>query len=83
MSHTTEIVKYEKLSNGHFAVVVRCCGNASTDWSHTMAAQVASDPHKRSASINEARQKCADLHDHAIKAEHALIEEMGSQQKHE
>jgi hypothetical protein len=82
MSHTTEVVKYEKLSNGQFAVTIRCCGNASTDWSHTMAAEVAADPERRAASLAEAKQSCAALHQHALDAEAGLIQEMGKITEH-
>lgn len=82
MTHTTEVVEYKKLSNGQFAVIIRCCGNASTDWSHTMAAEVASDSTRRTASLDTARGACSALHQHALDAEAALLSEMGATQDH-
>lgn len=76
--HTTEVIHFQKLSNGLFCAVIRCCGNASTDWSHTMAAEVVADDQKRFASIGEARQKCADLHEAAQQAELKLINEVSA-----
>jgi len=76
--HTTEVIHFSKLSNGQFCAVIRCCGNASTDWSHTMAAEVVADDIKRGSSIGIARQQCADLHEAAIKAESALINEVSA-----
>lgn len=83
MSHSTEVVRYEKKSNGQFAVIIRCCGNASTDHPHTMAAEVAADADKRVLSITGAREFCAKQHQAALDAEAALLEEMGKTESHE
>lgn len=82
MSHSTEVVRYEKKSNGQFAVTIRCCGNASTDHPHTMAAEVAADPERRRKSMDEQREFCAQQHQHALDGEAALMEEMGKVQEH-
>lgn len=77
MAHSTEVVEYKKLSNGQFSVKIRCCGNASTDWTHTMAADVAADSVKRATSIDAARVNASNLHEKAMLAENALLDEMG------
>ena len=82
MSHQTEIVGYEKISNGQFAVYFRCCGNALTEYRHTMAGTVMADPKKRKASIKAARLRTAKEHDDALKAEEAGIEIMGKKETH-
>lgn len=76
--HTTEIVYFQKLSNGQFLAVIRCCGNASTDSPHVMAAEVVADDEKRFASIGKARQDCAELHEKALQAELKLINEVSA-----
>lgn len=76
MSHSTEIVHFQKLSNGQFLATVRCCNNPSTDWPHVMAAEVVADDAKKLASIADARKKCADLHEAAQQAELKLINEV-------
>lgn len=78
MAHTTEVIHFQKLSNGQFLAVIRCCGNASTDWPHTMAAEVVADDTKRFASIGKARTDCAALHESAIQAELKLINEVSA-----
>lgn len=75
-NHTTEIVHFQKLSNGQFLAMVRCCNNPSTDWPHVMAAEVLADDEKKKASISFAKQKCAELHEAAQKAELSLINEV-------
>ena len=80
MSHQTEIVGYKKINNGQFAVCIRCCGNASTDSWHTMAANVMADPKKRKDSIKAARARTAKAHGDALKAEEAAIELMGKKE---
>ncbi len=82
MTHTTEIVAYKKLSNGQMAVVIRCCGDASAEWTHTMAAAVLADPAKRSASIDAARQLAVKAHQERMDAEAAAVELMGEQVEH-
>ena len=80
--HTTEVVASQKLSNGQFCVIIRCCNNPSTDWTHTMAAEVLADPDKRAASIGKAREWCSQLHQQAMDAEIAALNEMGKTEEH-
>lgn len=80
MNHTTEIVGYEKLSNGQFAVYIRCCGNASTEYRHTMAGSVMASPQKRKASIKGARLRAVEEHENSLKAEAAAVELMGEKE---
>jgi len=82
MAHTTEIVKYEKLSNGQFAVTIRCCANPATDHAHTVAAELAGDGNKLAASLSAAREFCAAQHENAEKAAAALLGEVGKQKEH-
>ena len=81
--HTTEIVEFKKLSNGQFAICIRCCGNPSTDSWHTMAADVMATSKKKKESVGLAQKKVAKEHDDAIKAEAAAIELMGAKEEHE
>lgn len=78
MSHVTEVVGFKKLSSGKFSLMIRCCGNPSTDWPHEMTAEDVADDEKRFASIGEARQKCAELHEAAQQAEQKLINEVSA-----
>ena len=78
MAHTTEVIHFQKLSNGQFLAMVRCCGNPSTDWPHVMAAEVLADDEKKKASIQYAREQCAKLHDAAQQAELQLINEVSA-----
>ncbi len=82
MAHITEIVKYEKLSNGQFAVTIRCCANPASDHAHTVAAEVAGDLQKLAASLSAARDFCATQHENAEKAAVALLSEIGKQKEH-
>lgn len=82
MTHTTEVVRYEKRSSGQFEVVIRCCGSPSTDWAHLMAAEVAADAQKRADSIQKNREQCADLHEKALQAEQGMLQEMGKKVEH-
>lgn len=79
--HTTEIIRYEKLSNGQFAVIIRCCGNAGTDHAHTMA--VSQSAEDRAKSIAGARAAVAKQHEDAIQAEMHVIGMLGSIETHE
>jgi hypothetical protein len=83
MPHTTEIVRWEKKGNAIVEYVIRCCGNASTDWAHPMAVSVASDPDKKKSSLDEARQKCAALHEQAQQAELAALDDVGTTVEHQ
>jgi len=83
MSHETEIVKFEKLSNGQFSITIRCCGNASTDYTHAMDAGVLANPEKKQNSITDARLRVSMQHDKVQQAEQALIELAGETVKHE
>ena len=83
MTHTTEIVGYKKLSNGQMNVVIRCCGDPSTDWNHTMAAEVLATPEKRSKSIDAARQLAVKAHQERVDAEAAAVSLMGESVDHE
>lgn len=78
MTHTTEIINFHKLSSGQFLAMVRCCNNPSTDWPHVMAAEVLADDEKKIASIKNAREKCAALHEAAQQAELKLINEVSA-----
>lgn len=82
MAHTTEIVKWEKKGSAIVEYVIRCCGVASTDWPHPMAVSVGADPERKKASLDEARQKCAELHEQAQQAELAALEDVGSTVEH-
>ena len=82
MPHITDIVKYEKLSNGQVSIVVRCCGNAHTDYSHVMAVEVAANSETLKASINGARERCAVLHQQAQDSETNMMEHLGQQVQH-
>lgn len=81
MTHTVEVVRYEKLSSGQFSVCFRCCGNPSTDSSHTMDAKVMADKKKRKESLDAARELVAKNHDAALKAEEAALELAGDKGK--
>lgn len=83
MKHETEIVAYRKVSNGKFAVCIRCCGNAGTDSWHTMASKVLASPKARKESIKNARARVAKEHEDAFKAEEASIELMSTKEEHE
>lgn len=80
MPHTTEIVEYKKLSNGQFSVLIRCCGNSSTDHWHTMA--FVADPIQREQNLNAEREKVAMEHEAAITGEAAALGLMGNKQEH-
>lgn len=82
MAHITEIVAFQKLSSGQFVAIVRCCNNISTDWPHTMAAEVAADDIKRAASISQAREWCSQQHQSAMDAEAKLLSEVGKTVEH-
>lgn len=83
MAHITEMVKYEKRSNGQFSVHIRCCGNAATDVAHTLDAAVAADPEKRKASLEPVHKACAALHEQAMQSEAGLVAEMGKTVEHQ
>lgn len=80
MSHHTEIVGYKKVNNGQFAVCIRCCGNASTDSWHAMAASVMAVKKQREASIKKQRVRVSEEHELALKAEAAAVELMGEKE---
>lgn len=80
MSHQTEIVGYKKINNGQFALCIRCCGIASTDSWHAMAASVMASPKAKKDSIKGARARTAKAHEDALKAEEAAIELMGKKE---
>lgn len=78
MNHTVSIVDYKKLSNGQFAIMTQCCGDAQhTSW-HTMDASVIIDDPKYQASIAEHCDMVATHHEAAIVAEQTLKELVGS-----
>ena len=77
MSHTTELVGYKKLSNGQFAVCIRCCGNPASDSWHAMAASVMAVKKQRDASIKKQRVRVSEEHENSLKAEAAAVELMG------
>jgi hypothetical protein len=82
MGHKTKILEYRKLSDGQFSVLIQCCDDEQhTSW-HTMHASVASDDAKRNASIHGHRERIAELHEHAIKAERSLRESIGEEIDH-
>lgn len=74
-SHTVEIVDYRQLSDGQFAVAIRCCGNKMhTSW-HTMVAEVVNDSARMETSILEQFQRVAALHEAALKS-HANLQKL-------
>lgn len=79
--HTTEIIKYEKLSNGQFAVIIRCCGNAGTDHPHTLP--VSQSAEERAKSIADQRALVAKQHEDSIQAEAHAMSLIGSVETHE
>jgi len=81
MSHSTEIIEYKKLSNGQFAVRIRCCGNESTDHWHTMV--FLHDPVERAANLEKIKQLVADQHEAARQTESEFIGKMGEVTKHQ
>jgi hypothetical protein len=83
MSHETEIKKVEKLDNGQWVIVIRCCANPSTDYRHTMDAGVMADPTKKLESISDARLRAAQEHEKAMAAEQAALDVVGERVKHE
>lgn len=80
MKHTTEVVEYKKLSNGQFAICVRCCGNAGTDSRQTMVASVMAVKKQRDALIKKLRARVSEEHELALKAEAAAVELMGEKE---
>ena len=82
MSHVTEIVGYQKLSNGQFKVCIRCCGLPDTDHWHVMAF-ASDDPAKRASNLEEVRQVVADQHAAAQAAEMELLAKMGDTKEHQ
>jgi hypothetical protein len=67
--HKTSIVAYRKLSNGQFAVLVRCCSDAGSDSWLTVAAEVAANPSRLKISLGGHHASVADLHDASQRAE--------------
>lgn len=82
MNHKTKILEYRKLSDGQFAVKIQCCDDEQHASWHTMHASVASDDESRLVSIGNHRQRVADLHDHALKAEAAIKQHIGEEIEH-
>lgn len=69
-THTTEVVSYQKLSNGQAAVVIRCCGNASTDFPHTFS--FTGDAAQRAQNLQSAHGQCAQQHQAQIDSDAGL-----------
>ena len=82
MSHETEIKKVEKLDNGQWVIVIRCCANPATDYSHTVDAAVMANPAKKEQSISDARLRAAGQHEKAMQAEQAALDIVGEKVKH-
>jgi len=82
MSHETEVKKVEKLDNGQWVIVIRCCANPSTDYPHTVDAGVMADPAKKLQSITDARLRAAHEHENDLLAEQASMELLGEKVKH-
>ena len=82
MSHTTEIVNARKES-GQVRLTIRCCGNPSTDFVHTMLADAFYDPEKRAESIAGAHKQCAKQHEASLTAENVILEEVGKTVRHD
>lgn len=80
MSHTTEIVKYEKLSNAQFSVVIRCCGHEDTDHPHTMA--FLADPVQRAANLAEVHKFVAAQHEAALSTAVEFADKAGVPTEH-
>lgn len=81
MTHLTEIVGYKKLSDEQFSVLIRCCGNASTDHWHTMT--FVADQSQREINLNLERDKVAARHQAAVEGEGVAIALMGHTQDHD
>jgi hypothetical protein len=77
MTHTTEIVEWKQVNDGQFSVMVRCCGDASTDSWHTMAANVVTDDARRQESINAHLAFVSGNHEAALRAAVKLADLVG------
>lgn len=82
MAHTTEIVAYKKLSDGQFAVCVRCCDDTDHDSWHTVDATTLLDPEKYAASLDAHRDKVATGHAVAVQAEEIAKRLVGEKKSH-
>lgn len=82
MAHTTEIVAYKKLSDGQFALCVRCCNDTMHDSWHTVDATVMLDPVKYAASLDAHRDKVAASHEVAVQAEEVAKRLIGEKKNH-
>ena len=80
--HETEIVEYKKLSDGQFAVKVRCCGDEQHDSWHTVDAKVLLDPAAYVASLSAHRARVATDHQASILAENVLKALVGKKESH-
>lgn len=80
MTHTTEVVKYEKLSNGQYSYCIRCCGNASTDSWNTL--DVTSPETDRAQAMQAAHARVAQEHQASIDAQAEVAIQMGATETH-
>jgi hypothetical protein len=80
MTHTTEIIAVVKLGNGQIRATIRCCGNASTDYMHTM--DYAGDAAQRLANLNSAQAKCAENHQSQMDLETQTAALVGQTETH-
>jgi hypothetical protein len=80
MSHKTEIVKFEKLSNGQCVAVIRCCGHPDTDHAHTM--NFLADKETRAAVLAEVHKFVAAQHEASQNTTSEMVDKIGEQVEH-
>lgn len=82
-SHKTKIIETKKVGDGYVAALIQCCEHPEhTSWIN-LHASVAADDVRRNAEISAHRQRVADLHEHAIKAELEMQKLIGAEVDHD
>lgn len=82
MSHITELIEYKQVADELHAVLIRCCGDTSTDSWHTMHSSVVNDERARLDSMLKAHIRVATSHKAAQIAATSLIGMKGNTVEH-